>query len=179
MRSAGFVAKWTAALSGVVAGALAVAMMLVIGAGVFGRAVFGRNLIVGHEEIAGYLLAALVAFGLAASFASGSFVKVEIAYNKLPLMIQSVLLTVFTGILVIILAIMVYETYLLSMQSFNYGTRSIGSTEIMIWIPQSIFSIGLFVFFLHLIATMIQLFNRNSHETLNSAAEDDALNGEI
>ncbi len=118
-----------------------------------------RSLLV-SDEIAGYLNAALVFFGLAYTLREGGFIRVELLYDRLhgatrQLVRWFIVITSF-----IYTAVLLYYAVAHVHYSYRTDTRAVSVIETPEWIPQSFMAIGLAVLLFQLLAFIVDRVRR-------------------
>jgi TRAP-type C4-dicarboxylate transport system permease small subunit len=107
------------------------------------------------DEIAGYLNAAAVFFGLAWTLREGGFIRVEILYDRTRGHLRQALrwLIVLTSVAFTVILLWVCARHVL--YAFRHDTRAVSIIETPEWIPQSAMVLGLAILLLQLLAWVI------------------------
>jgi TRAP-type C4-dicarboxylate transport system permease small subunit len=107
------------------------------------------------DEMAGYLLVVVMAFGLSDSFRSGGFIRVELLDERLPLAarrgLEKVLLVValgYTGFLA-------WRLWAFTVASYLEDTRSIDFSRTPLWIPRAVLAFGVTALALQIVASLV------------------------
>lgn len=110
-----------------------------------------------YADFAGYFLAASSFLALAYTFTKGGHIRVTLLFNLFGNSSMRLAAEIFS--LAICTATAFFATYhmaLLVEQSYRFGDKSTGIVSIPIWIPQLPVAIGLAIFSIALIDTLIQ-----------------------
>lgn len=97
-------------------------------------------------ELSQYGFAIAVAFGLSAGVVGRDHIRIDVLVNVLPDAVKRLMHFVSILSLVVISVMLAYFAFELTWDSFNRGARSPTSLRIHTWLPQSIWTLGLFVF---------------------------------
>lgn len=100
----------------------------------------------GADELGGYMLALLAAFGFSYALIERAHTRVEIVVERVSLRLQSVL-NVFSAWCIALMAVfMAWRAWSALMESIEY--KSLSGTPLMtpLWLPQSFWFVGLLLF---------------------------------
>jgi TRAP-type C4-dicarboxylate transport system permease small subunit len=139
------------------AGLMVVLMLVCINFDVVGRWVFGSTFL-DATELSGYFLVFLVFASVAYTFMHGGFIRVQFIYNKVPEKYRNWLEVLLTLLAFGYSSVLFKYFWVLIFQSVKAGTRSIGTTRILLQYPQMIMGIGAGILLLALIAHLGQRF---------------------
>ena len=101
----------------------------------------------GFEEIIAWLTAAAAFTGLASTFKSGDFVRVELILTRLPPPLRRAGELLALGIGTVFLGYMAWSTCAYVLDSYRFGDMAGGLIAIPIWIPQLSFVVGTILLF--------------------------------
>lgn len=122
---------------------------------IFARSFFNFSFLV-VDEFAGYLMSCMVFTGLANSYYSGSFVRVEAIYGRFAGKFKDKIDFVYTIILLVFTAVFGYYSVLLNYKSLVKGLVSTGYYMTPLAIPQFFMSFGIVMFFVYLVLDVIK-----------------------
>jgi TRAP-type C4-dicarboxylate transport system permease small subunit len=144
----------------VAAGTRSVAMAaLVLMAGlivteIVARSLFRTSTLVA-DEMAGYLLVVVVAFGLADSFRAGSFIRVSLLSDRLSgaarRRVERVLLIVALGFA----GFLAWRLWGFALASYLEDTRSIDYFRTPLWVPRGCMALGVSALVLEIVADLV------------------------
>lgn len=100
-------------------------------------------------EYAGYLMVALVFWGLPMSFDSGSFIRVMALFSKRlhrPMLVSGHYVAA-----IIYVAVLAWFATKMTVDSFQKGTVAYGGAQIDKWIPESFMASGILLFLVYLL----------------------------
>lgn len=133
-------------------------------------------------EVAGYLFAIAVSFGFAFVLVRRQNVRINSAYNLLPLRLRSVFDVISAICFFAVMVMLARHALRLVVASFEGGSQSVSSMAFPLWIPQLAWATG---FVLLCIASgivtlyAIVAFLRGQHETVNGLVGIPSLGEEI
>ncbi|MEK7879914.1 MAG: TRAP transporter small permease [candidate division NC10 bacterium] len=154
----GFVVRGIERLSqagGYVAGAVSVLLTALIAIAVISRRVFNSPLLI-TEEIAGYMMVAIVFLGLAYTMKMDGHVRADILLSHLPRRAHRALETLATVIALGFAGVLVAGTWRLFSEFYSQGTRSFHYLQTPLWIPGSLLVIGAALLGLQLVARLLK-----------------------
>ncbi|MBP1932132.1 TRAP transporter small permease [Ammoniphilus resinae] len=108
------------------------------------------------DEMAGYLMVAMVFLGLIYSFDSESFVRVEAFYSKYTGKFKSTIDLIFLIIVFIYSSTLTYYIVKLNISSYQLESKSFSYIQTLLYIPQLSMSIGLIGFCLYLVLVILK-----------------------
>lgn len=129
-------------------------LLAVITLNVIGRA-SGLYSILGAEELSGYILVAVVYFGLGHSFSHGSFINVDGLLNRTRGGGRRLLNFGRRLLAVAFVALLDVYFWRLTADSYRFGSTSIGSLRTPLIIPQAIIVIGTTILLVQILARML------------------------
>lgn len=132
LRVLGFAQRFLSRLSGGVAAAVILAMALLITAATVGRYT-GWLRVKGAHEIAGYLQIVLVYGALAAAFARGQFIRVEVLIDRLKGRALYALEIVNHLLALAVVIALTATNWQMAMAAFERGTRSVGELRTQLY----------------------------------------------
>ncbi len=138
---------------GVLAGLSIVAILVIVCAETVLRQ-FQASLLV-TDEIAGYLNAAAIFFGLAWALREGGFIRVEILYDRATGTLRQALRWLIVLTAFVFTAVMLWVCTRHVIYAFNHDTRAVSVIETPEWIPQSVMVLGSAVLLLQLLSWII------------------------
>ena len=152
----GAIDRWVGRLAqacGVLAALSIVAILAIVSTETVLRQ-FRASLLV-TDEIAGYLNAAAIFFGLAWTLREGGFIRVELLYDRAAGHLKQALrwLIVLTATIFTALTLWVCSRQVI--YAFTSDTRAVSVIETPEWIPQSVMVVGLAVLLLQLLAWIV------------------------
>jgi TRAP-type C4-dicarboxylate transport system permease small subunit len=122
---------------------------------VIGRYVFSRPTYVA-DELSGYFLVAITFLALGQTQKLGKHLRVDILFSRLSKK-KGAWLTLFTSILSLAFLIwFTWSTSVSAMQTYEIGTRKQTILATPYWVPQLLLPIGLCIFSLQLIVSIVQ-----------------------
>jgi TRAP-type mannitol/chloroaromatic compound transport system permease small subunit len=129
-------------------------------AGIFGftcASVIGRHTgwfrILIADELSGYLLAGVFFLAMPYTFRKGLFVRIDFLYHRVPSRRASAAVDAGFGFLALSMSIVFsYYCWKFIEQGYDFGTRSIGTMQIRIWIPEMLMGIGMTMLCVELLA---------------------------
>ena len=146
---------------------LVVVMALLIFAEVVCRAVFGFSLMI-TDEIAGYLLVALVFLGMPVALAKGALFRVEMVLSQLPRRGRAGLELVFNLLSLALSLVLLGQLWLFVLDSWRRGVRAPTVLATPLYLPQSLMVIGMAtlvcVLLLHVLRDVRILASRSRDE---------------
>jgi TRAP-type C4-dicarboxylate transport system permease small subunit len=110
------------------------------------------------DEIAGYLNAAAVFFGLAWTLREGGFIRVEILYDRAKGIVGQALRWLIGLTSLCFAAILLWVCTRHVVYAIRHDTRAVSIIETPEWIPQSVMVIGLAILLLQLVAWLLARF---------------------
>jgi len=108
------------------------------------------------DEMAGYLMVAMVFLGLIFSFDSESFVRVEAFYSNYTGKFKSTIDLIFLIIILIYSSTLTYYIVKLNISSYQLESKSFSYIQTLLYIPQLSMSIGLIGFCLYLVLVILK-----------------------
>lgn len=131
---------------------LLMAALIVVEVGARG---FFRTSTLVADEIAGYLLVVLASFGLADSFASGSFIRVTLLGDRLPPPVRRRLESVLLLAALAYTAFVAYHLWSFTVSSYLEQTRSVDFSRTPLWIPRAFMAAGVSALVLQILAVLL------------------------
>ncbi|CAN5905765.1 hypothetical protein BH11PSE3_BH11PSE3_33600 [soil metagenome] len=107
------------------------------------------------DELAGYLNAAAIFFGLAWTLREGGFIRVEIFYDRAVGHLKQALRWLIVLSATAFTAIMLWVCVRHVVYAYQHDTRAISVLDTPEWIPQSVMVLGLAVLLLQLLAWIV------------------------
>lgn len=160
-RDGGAIDHWVGRIAracGVLA-ALAIVAILVIVCTETVLRQFRASLLV-TDEIAGYLNAAAIFFGLAWTLREGGFIRVEILYDRAAGNLKRTLRWLIVVTASAFTAVMLWVCTRHVIYAYQRDTRAVSIIETPEWIPQSVMVLGLAVLLLQLVAWIVDRVRR-------------------
>ena len=136
-----------------------VAMTLAIAAEVVCRSFLGFSLLV-VEELAGYLLVALVFLGMGIATHENSLFRVEFVIKALPPVITEILLVIYRLLCLGFTLILLLQMYRLVVDSYDRGVSAATTLATPLYVPQIVMVIGAGTLALILVAQIVQSVRR-------------------
>lgn len=130
---------------------LVLAMMLVIAVDVFTRAVFGYSWQM-SEEIAGYLLVALVFCSLSIGARDGAMLRVDFLFVRFAPRLQQLLDRIYAVLGLAFVGLWTYQLGRLVWSSYTREMVSNSAFPVPLWIPQVMMPVGAALLFVVLVA---------------------------
>lgn len=160
-RALGALDRWVARLAGAcgVLAAIAVVAILAIVCAETVLRQFQASLLV-TDEIAGYLNAAAIFFGLAWTLREGGFIRVELLYDRAVGSLKQALRWLIVLTATVFTAIVLWVCVLQVIYAFDRDTRAVSIIDTPEWIPQSVMVLGLAVLLLQLVAWIVDRVRR-------------------
>ncbi len=149
------IADRAARISGILAGAMLIAMMVLIAGLVALRNIVGWSFGV-SEEYSGYLLIGVTIFGAAYSLASGSLIRVGVLFDRMSAATQSFFTVVFDALSLAFVVLLGYYGVAMVKTSFMMGSVSMQQSRTPLFIPQLVLVVGLVPLGLVLLASMVR-----------------------
>lgn len=111
----------------------------------------------GSDEIARYILVAVVCLGLAYALKAGSHVRTTVVVGRLPEHIRRKLElpTYIIGLVFVI--VWAWSMLSLAIRDYVRGTTSWSALEVPLWIPESFAAIGFIIFLLLMVSQLFRL----------------------
>lgn len=131
------------------------AMMLMIVTEVILRTFFHTSTMI-SEEYAGYFMGIVVFWGAAQALNDGSFVRIQIAYDRYKGRAKKIFDLACDTIVLVFNSYLVYFFYGLVQQAIKYGAVSFGVSRTPLWIPRGILLVGMVIFEITLILRLIE-----------------------
>lgn len=139
--------------------AVAGCALLLLSAGVVSFEVVARRLfgfsLVGADELAGYSFAIALAWGYGHALFERSHIRVDVVYLRLPLRVQRWLDVVAAWAFTAVVALVVYHAVGTLAESWRLQAVSSTPLAVPLWIPQTIWVVGLWFFLLCLCAQAV------------------------
>ena len=121
---------------------------------IIARGLFRTSTLVA-DEMAGYLLVVVTAFGLSDSFRSGSFIRVELLEGRLRSparrALEKALLVVALGYA----GFLAWRLWAFTVASYLEDTRSIDFSRTPLWIPRAFMAFGVTALVLQVLASLV------------------------
>jgi TRAP-type C4-dicarboxylate transport system permease small subunit len=121
---------------------------------IIARGLFRTSTLVA-DEMAGYLLVVMMAFGLSDSFRSGSFIRVELLEGRLQSparrALEKALLVVALGYA----SFLAWRLWAFTVASYLEDTRSIDFSRTPLWIPRAFMAFGVTALVLQVLASLV------------------------
>lgn len=130
---------------------LLMAALIVVEVG--GRGLLRTSTLVA-DEMAGYLLVVLASFGLADSFASGSFIRVTLLGDRLPRPVRRRLESLLLVAALAYTAFLAYHLWSFTVSSYVEQTRSVDFSRTPLWIPRAFMAAGVSALALQILAVL-------------------------
>lgn len=111
----------------------------------------------GVDELGGYALAITGAIGFGYGAVTCSHTRIDLVLSKLPLSIRTILHNLAALILMLVACGMFWYGLRSLLQSINYGAISTTPLQTPLWIPQGIWVIGLALFAIVSIITVLRI----------------------
>ncbi len=146
-------------------------LLLVVTLGVYSRLFLSASLISGHEELSGFLLIAVVFFGLPAAFHSGTFVRVSIVYERLPTMWKNVISYGLISATIAYAATMTYISVEMTWQNYIIGTVSLRGSNMHLYVPHLWLTLGVGLFLLYLVAEVTSAILRTEASQIRNVGD--------
>jgi TRAP-type C4-dicarboxylate transport system permease small subunit len=147
--------EWLSEAGGYVAGAVSVLLTALIAIAVISRRVFNSPLLI-TEEIAGYMMVAIVFLGLAYTMKMDGHVRADILLSHLPRRARAVLETIATLLALGFAGVLVAGTWRLVAEFFTQRTLSFHYLQTPLWIPGSLLVIGTALLGLQLLVRLLK-----------------------
>lgn len=112
------------------------------------------------DEIAGYLNAAAIFFGLAWTLREGGFIRVELLYDRAAGRLKQALCWLIVLTATAFTALVLWVCIRQVIYAFDRDTRAVSVIETPEWIPQSAMVLGLAVLLLQLLAWIVDRVQR-------------------
>jgi TRAP-type C4-dicarboxylate transport system permease small subunit len=155
------------------AGLSLAAILLIVTMGVLARFIPSISM-TNHEELAAYLLVSLVFFGLPSSFASGSFVRVSILFERFSPPVHRWVTLILTVIAVCYTSVLSWNAWQLVERTYSLGSISFGGSAIPLYLPQSAVSLGLSLFAAYLLVELpLQVLGADGARKSSSSEDSD------
>ena len=140
--------KWlgdVARLCAIVAGWALLAISVATCVEIFGRKYFGFSF-KGLDEIGGYMLAGVSAFGFAYALSTRSHMRVTLLFPYIPGWVQALLNVVAMLTLAAVAAFCAWRGWFEVVEAVTTGKRSNTPLQVPVWIPQAIWFAGMVLF---------------------------------
>ncbi|KAA0891206.1 TRAP transporter small permease [Pusillimonas sp. ANT_WB101] len=165
-----------------VSGGLAAASVVCIAVLVFGQVVFNiidfvslrlfeRSfglLIPSYAVLAGYALAFATFLSLALGLRKAVHIRVTLLESRLPTPVRRVTLILVATLGVVLGGMFTYSLAILTYQSYQWGDQGVGLLKIPLWIPQTVILVGVIVFLIAAIDTLIDICRDGTSTALTS-----------
>lgn len=133
-------------------------------------------LIPSYAALAGYALAFATFLSLGLGLRRAAHIRVTLLEGKLPKPVRRVTLTVVALLGVVMGAIFSYSLAITAYQSYLWGDQGTGLLRVPLWIPQLVMCIGVVVFFIAAVDTLIEMFRSGKSPALRAVdPTEDAL----
>ena len=136
-----------------------IAMTLAIAAEVVCRSFLGFSLLV-VEELAGYLLVALVFLGMGIATHENALFRVEFVIKALPAVITEILLVIYRLLCLGFTLILLLQMYRLVVDSYGRGVSAATTLATPLYLPQLVMVVGAATLALILVAQIVQSVRR-------------------
>jgi TRAP-type C4-dicarboxylate transport system permease small subunit len=153
------VLSWVTEVSARLAELLMLVMMALITGEIICRSFAGFSLML-VDEVAGYMLVAILFLGMTVSFESGSLLRVDFIMNRLSAKAQLWLDAVFDLIGFGFVAILDYALINFVLSTFERGMHAPTLLATPLYIPQLVMPVGATLLALALLASAIEKFQR-------------------
>lgn len=151
--------------------------MLLLAAGLVTFEVVARKLfhfsLSGADEIAGYAFAISIAWGYSFALFQRAHIRVDALYVRLPERAQRVLDVVALAGFSIVIGLVGYRALMTLMETLRLEARSSTPLSVPLWIPQSLWLLGLSYFLLCIVALFLRAslaLAQGRHETVKQVA---------
>lgn len=165
-------------ISGGLAAASIVAIVLIVFGQVMlnivdylAKMMLGRSiglLIPSYTSLSGYGLAFATFLSLGLGLRKAVHIRVTLLESRLPSSVRRLTLTMISLIGVVIGVLFTYSLASLAYQSYSWGDRGTGLLKVPLWIPQSVLCIGMAVFLIAALDTLIEVIHRGHSDALNT-----------
>jgi len=105
-------------------------------------------------ELSGYALGCGIAWGLAGAFVARMHVRVDMLLERLPGTPRAWLHLMALALLTAFLIAVVYGVGMLAWDSWELDSHDMSALRIPLWVPQSVFGLGILVFFAAVLITL-------------------------
>ncbi|WP_421842391.1 TRAP transporter small permease [Marinobacter algicola] len=136
-------------------GVIVLASAIAISFDVLTRNMLGKTYLQSFE-LSQYGFAIAVAFGLSAGVVGRDHIRIDVLANVIPKNVRRILHFISIISLVIISALLAYFAVELTIDSYNRGARSPTSLRLYTWIPQAVWALGLCIFAMVSVWTLIK-----------------------
>lgn len=141
--------------AGYLAGATVLGLTALIASAVVARRVFGTP-ILAADELSGYLLLAIVFFGLAYTMKAGGHVRADLVLTYVPARIRGVLEGLATVLALAFTLALLGGAWALVVEYYVHGTTSFKYLQIALWMPAALLVVGAALLALQLVAQLIR-----------------------
>lgn len=123
---------------------------------VLARRLFGHS-IIGVDELAGYAFGIAMAWGFAQALFMRAHIRVDLVYLRLPMKMQRFLDVVAMGAFAGIIGVLVRHATGTLLESLRLGARASTPLNTPLWIPQTLWLMGLIFFLICLLVLLFDL----------------------
>lgn len=141
--------------AGYLAGATVLGLTALIASAVIARRVFGSP-ILAVDELSGYLLLAIVFFGLAYTMKAGGHIRADIVLAHVPGKVREVLEIVATVLALAFALALLGGVWALAAEYYEHGTTSFKYLQIPLWMPAALLVVGAALLALQLVAQLLR-----------------------
>ena len=146
---------WMSSASGYVCTFCVVVILFLILTDVTLRGTIGKSILVA-EELGGYLIVAITFLGLSYTLRMGRHVRVQMITQRLSLRVRYILHLITTMLSIGVIGVGVWQTYVLTWNSYQDEVISLGILHTPQYIPQLVMIVGMFLFGLQAIAELLK-----------------------
>jgi TRAP-type C4-dicarboxylate transport system permease small subunit len=140
--------------AGYLAGATVLGLTALITSAVVARRVFGAP-ILAADEVSGYLLLAIVFFGLAHTMKAGGHIRADIVLTHVPLKVRALLELLATVLAIGFALALLGGAWALLTEYYGHATTSFKYLQIPLWMPASLLVVGAALLALQLVAQLL------------------------
>ena len=141
--------------AGYLAGATVLGLTALIASAVIARRVFGSP-ILAADEVSGYLLLAIVFFGLAYTMKAGGHIRADIVLTLVPVKVREILELLATVLAIAFTLALLGGAWALVVEYYGHGTTSFKYLQIPLWMPAALLVVGAALLVLQLVAQLLQ-----------------------
>ncbi|MBV6273986.1 TRAP transporter small permease [Alcaligenaceae bacterium CGII-47] len=125
-------------------------------------------LIPSYTSLSGYGLAFATFLSLGLGLRKAVHIRVTLVESRLPRSARRFTLIMISLIAVMVGILFTYSLALLAFQSYSWGDRGTGLLKVPLWIPQSILCIGMTVFLIAALDTLIEVLRHGHSNALDA-----------
>lgn len=141
--------------AGHLAGATVLGLTALIASAVIARRVFGSP-ILATDEVSGYLLLAIVFFGLAYTMKAGGHIRADIVLTHVSVKIRETLEVLATVLALAFTLVLLGGAWALVAEYYVHGTTSFKYLQIPLWMPAALLVVGAALLVLQLVAQLLR-----------------------